>query len=54
MATKDEDVFYVGYLPLPNSMKRIVIVFAAVCLLGMLGFAALAASKQQAGPPAVE
>ncbi len=45
MAT--EDPFYVGYLPLPISLKRFVMLFAGIWILGMVGFAALLASKQQ-------
>jgi hypothetical protein len=45
MAT--EDPFYVGYLPLPKSLKRFVMLFAGIWILGMVGFAALLASNQQ-------
>ncbi len=45
MATKDP--FYVGYLPLPKSLKPVVMLFAGIWILGMIGFAALLASKQQ-------
>jgi hypothetical protein len=45
MAT--EDPFYVGYLPLPKSLKRFVMLFAGIWMLGMVGLAALIASNQQ-------
>lgn len=41
------DPFYVGYLPIPKSLKRNVKIFVGIWMLGMLGFAVLLASQQQ-------
>jgi len=44
---ENKDPFFVGYLPIPQSLKRNVIIFAGSWLLGMIGFAAILASNQQ-------
>ena len=41
------DPFYVGYLPLPKQLKPVVMLFAGIWIVAMVGFAALLASRQQ-------